>query len=284
MLWHIRVERVGVTRAGRGEPGFEQLLRTLGGCRLEKKNQQERKITPQSTVNLHKHYLLKVTNPKLQLNKVLAEGSSNFSALREDYICATSTVCLHTQVNEIPRWAWKINTLTLHGLGADSITLKRPIFSSLLNSTPFDVSAPDRHTQCGSYGALCLSTRLRLMFCLSYFHLFSRSKQLHLQYASSSAGAKYDHHFSFFVIACSVYQKAFNHWAVQVEAPLSLPAQRAYCDLACCILEHPGWFTTFIRDNSQLCTTPLYRLSVQEGFNTIITVQQSDNTESFTMW
>lgn len=187
-------------------------------------------------------------------------------------------------MNEIPRWAWKINTLTLHGLEADSITLKRPIFSSLLNSTPFDVSAPDRHTQCGSYGALCLCTRLRLMFCLSYFHLFSRSKQLDLQYASSSAGAKYDHHLSFFVIACSVYQKAFNHWAVQVEAPLSLPAQRAYCDLACCILEHPGWFTTFIRDNSQLCTTPLYRLSVQEGFNTIITVQQSDNTESFTMW
>lgn len=28
---------MGVTRAGRGEPGFEQLLRTLGGCRLEKK-------------------------------------------------------------------------------------------------------------------------------------------------------------------------------------------------------------------------------------------------------
>lgn len=56
---------MGVTRAGRGEPGFEQLLRTLGGCRLEKKNQQERKITPQSTVNPHKHYLLKVTNPKL---------------------------------------------------------------------------------------------------------------------------------------------------------------------------------------------------------------------------
>lgn len=164
-------------------------------------------------------------------------------------------------------------------------TLKRPIFSSLLNSTPFDVSAPDRHTQCGSYGALCLSTRLRLMFCLSYVHLFSRSKQLHLQYASSSAGAKYDHHLScVFVIACSVYQKAFNHWAVQVEAPLSLPAQRAYCDLARCIFEHPGWFTTFIKDNSQLCTTPLYRLSVQEGFNTIITVQQSDNTESFTTW
>lgn len=84
-------------------------------------------------------------------------------------------------------------------------------------------------------------------FLPSYWHFFSRSKQTHLTELNMTIIYMV---FLLFPSAWAVYQKLFNHWAVQVEDPLSLPVQRAYCDLTCCIREHPGWFTTLIKDNS----------------------------------
>lgn len=84
----------------------------------------------------------------------------------------------------------------------------------------------------------------------------------------------------FFPTTCVIYQKLLNNWAMHMEASLLLPVQRAYCDLTCSIHEHLGWFTTLIKDDNQHWTTSLYKLGVQEGFNSVVTLQQGDNNTS----
>lgn len=67
--------------------------------------------------------------------------------------------------------------------------------------------------------------------------------------------------------------KLFSSLVAQTEASLSPPAQRAYCDLTCCICEHPGWFTTLIKANSRAG----FALPRSETFNNIVTLQKGNN-------